>query len=351
MPVSWNLEIPHAPSARVLFADKMSGYLDGGTEETVTIGFDASDWDVGSYKLPVIFKQERDERFKGSITVDVIPPSFIAPQFDSLVQNGARALKAAWSYADGETEKFVRGYDVYITDDNWDSFNTYTVAGSDVTSLNIPIPKRADDGSGNGGITYAVKIATYSDFEGNPPASGELSRYVPFTAGLSNLPDTGITKCINGFSPSKFITCPLPGERYYGQDAQYSSNPLSYSDNGNGTVTDNITGLMWQQADDGEERNWDDAKAYCEGLTLAGHSDWRLPNRHELFQLVDKGRYHPAIDPVFSCRLANYWSSSLSPGASFDVFGVEGVKFVVGTTSVNYTYDTNNYVRCVRPGP
>ena len=46
------------------------------------------------------------------------------------------------------------------------------------------------------------------------------------------------------------IATPNPGDAYYGQDAQYSGNQLSYTDNGNGTITDNVTGLMWTQSSD-----------------------------------------------------------------------------------------------------
>jgi len=79
-----------------------------------------------------------------------------------------------------------------------------------------------------------------------------------------------------------------------------------YQDNGDGTVTDVATGLMWQQTDDGVGRNWQEALDYSENLTLAGYDDWRLPNTHELQSIVDYTRSvqetnSPAIDPVFSC--------------------------------------------------
>lgn len=45
----------------------------------------------------------------------------------------------------------------------------------------------------------------------------------------------------------------------------------SYVDNGDGTVTDESTGLMWQQADDGVERDWEEACQYCEDLKEAGY--------------------------------------------------------------------------------
>lgn len=56
--------------------------------------------------------------------------------------------------------------------------------------------------------------------------------------------------------------------------------PAGYAelvDNGDGTVTDTKTGLMWQKADAGT-MNWETAIAYCKKLMLAGHSDWRLPS-------------------------------------------------------------------------
>ena len=65
----------------------------------------------------------------------------------------------------------------------------------------------------------------------------------------------------------------------------YALNRLT--DQGDGTVTDASTGLMWQKRDDGVGRNWRDALAYCASLTLAGHHDWRLPHAKELHTVVD----------------------------------------------------------------
>ena len=57
--------------------------------------------------------------------------------------------------------------------------------------------------------------------------------------------DTGVTAFYDNDS---VMPAPKPGEPFYGQDAQYRVNPPSYTDNGDGTVTDNVTGLMWQKA-------------------------------------------------------------------------------------------------------
>ncbi|WPD23883.1 MAG: DUF1566 domain-containing protein [Candidatus Electrothrix scaldis] len=77
-----------------------------------------------------------------------------------------------------------------------------------------------------------------------------------------------------------------------------------FQDNGDGTISDLATGLMWQQTDDGKARDWEDSLSYAEGLRLAGYTDWRLPNAKELQSIVDYNRSpvatsSPAIDPLF----------------------------------------------------
>ncbi len=100
----------------------------------------------------------------------------------------------------------------------------------------------------------------------------------------------------NPLREKKFFVRFVRGNPQYGQNI--------YVDNGDGTVSDLSTGLMWQQADDGEARDWEDALAYAENLQLAGYDDWRLPNAKELQSIVDYSRSpdetdSPAIDPVF----------------------------------------------------
>ena len=56
--------------------------------------------------------------------------------------------------------------------------------------------------------------------------------------------DTGQISCYNGW---KIIYYPKTGGYFYGQDAQYKGNTPSYKDNGDGTVTDLQTGLMWSK--------------------------------------------------------------------------------------------------------
>ncbi|WP_417271707.1 DUF1566 domain-containing protein [Celeribacter sp.] len=112
----------------------------------------------------------------------------------------------------------------------------------------------------------------------------------------------------DGQTPGNFVRCVSGDEGVYGVNA--------FTDNGDGTVTDTATGLMWQQSDNGERREWADALAYCEALELAGYDDWRLPNSKTLQSIVDYDRTSfPAIDEsVFTIfeegETLDFWTST-----------------------------------------
>jgi hypothetical protein len=87
---------------------------------------------------------------------------------------------------------------------------------------------------------------------------------------------------------------PEPGDPLYGQDAHYQGTQPSYTDNGDGTVTDDNTGLMWQQTPPSEKMTYDEAVEYVENLELGGYSDWRLPTIKESFSLANlDGQLNP----------------------------------------------------------
>jgi len=118
-------------------------------------------------------------------------------------------------------------------------------------------------------------------------------------AYLARTPDTGQTKCYNNIQE---ITCPSPDEPFFGQDAQYTKNIPQYviqTSNNDEVVIDQITGLIWQRRDDGTKRTWKEALDYCENLSLAGYSDWRLPEKKELQSIIDFGSFSPALDTTF----------------------------------------------------
>lgn len=94
--------------------------------------------------------------------------------------------------------------------------------------------------------------------------------------------DTGVSTY---YSNETVIHAPKQGTPFFGQDASYQTNQSSYSDNGNNTVTDNVTGLMWQQRMD-EKMTYQEAFAYAKASRLAGYDDWRVPTIKELYSLI-----------------------------------------------------------------
>jgi len=112
-------------------------------------------------------------------------------------------------------------------------------------------------------------------------------------------------------------------------------------------VTDNTTGLQWQDDAVGTAVSWQAAIDSCEALSLDGFSDWRLPNLNELISLVDYGTYSPSIDPTFQYTVSNgYWSSTTHANFASYAWGVNFSSGIQGSSSKS----TSPYVRCVRAG-
>lgn len=95
--------------------------------------------------------------------------------------------------------------------------------------------------------------------------------------------DTGQTTC---YGTGGAITAPALGAAFYGQDGQITGNAPAYQDNGDGTVTDKVTGLMWVKAR-GSKVSWDAAVAGASACRVGGYTDWRMPTIKELYALID----------------------------------------------------------------
>jgi hypothetical protein len=95
--------------------------------------------------------------------------------------------------------------------------------------------------------------------------------------------DTGQNSC---YDNSNEISFPNPGEPFYGQDGQYYGTQPSYQGNGDGTITDLNTGLMWVK-DPGDKMTYSQAVEGADSYSLAGYTDWRLPTIKELYSLID----------------------------------------------------------------
>jgi len=113
---------------------------------------------------------------------------------------------------------------------------------------------------------------------------------------IKRLPDTGQTQ--------SFTTT-------FGEDNDYSIHLPGFLDHGNGTITDTVTGLMWQKSDGGE-KSIEAARAYVDSLNLGGHNDWRLPVPLEMLSIFNLQKNNPAMDvSYFPSTGAEYWWTSI----------------------------------------
>jgi len=233
----------------------------------------------------------------------------------------------------------------------------------------------------------AEKAAPIS-WEGTPVATSTNGGAFSFTNG--RVPWDCIGTLIDGVSTVAVAiagcTPPPAALTATGQTTPYATGDdgdikagaaLSYTDNGDGTITDNNTGLMWEKKSaDGTIHDkdafylWANAFAvHIAGLNdvagggtacFAGYCDWRLPNVKELQSIVNYGAFNPAVSAAFntgcvagstvltgSCTAASsYWASSSfvsNPALAWSVVFSSGN---VGTGGKGNTFR----VRAVRGG-
>ena len=127
-----------------------------------------------------------------------------------------------------------------------------------------------------------VDLATANQME------NDLLESVGYTPAEGRYPIVS-TNVTTFYNVTGEIEEPKPGEPFYGQDAHYQLTPSDYTDNGDGTITDNVTGLMWQKApDQGKKLTWEAAMTGLDDFNaqkLGGHDDWRIPSIKELYSI------------------------------------------------------------------
>jgi hypothetical protein len=109
-------------------------------------------------------------------------------------------------------------------------------------------------------------------------------------------------------------------------------------------VIDQETKLVWQSSPSTSERNWQDAKEYCNNLSYGSRSDWRLPNIDELMSLTDKDKNNPSIATnKINIKSSWYWTSSTTKWETSDAWFV---RFGNGGVNGNGK-SVESYVLCV----
>lgn len=137
-------------------------------------------------------------------------------------------------------------------------------------------------------LGLALSAAACSDGTGIA-APEEVAAQEPVHAVV----DTGQDHCYNQLQE---MACPSPGAAFFGQDAQHTGAEARYRVNGDGTVSDLNTGLMWTRSPDlsgdgsidaVDKLTYTEATARAQQLAFAGYDDWRLPTIKELYSLMD----------------------------------------------------------------
>lgn len=184
--------------------------------------------------------------------------------------------------------------------------------------------------------------------------------------------DTGQSACYDDAGP---IPCPVPGQAFFGQDAQYLGNAPMYKDNKDGTVSDLQTGLMWVK-ERYAEISWEEARQGAAVCRVGGYDDWRMPTIKELYSLIDfRGTLSPEAKgaaPWIDTRYFDFaygdtskgkrsidsqdWSATRYTGTTMDNASTAfGVNFadgrIKGYPIVSPRGLTQHYVRYVRENP
>ena len=102
---------------------------------------------------------------------------------------------------------------------------------------------------------------------------------------------------------------------------------------------------MWQDDTSSDFKDWNYASSYCSGLSLGGYTNWRLPSRNELSELIDFSKTNPAIDSKFVNTISDYyWTDTNSTTNSLNKF----VIFMDSGRSHTNSKAFNGYIKCVR---
>ncbi len=206
-----------------------------------------------------------------------------------------------------------------------------------------------DPSSYTGTDTSTLTLFIDEDFEkafGDQTAGERIidGQYASSTIYVSTTMNGDNTMFGVNFVDGRIKGYPTTGNVYYvlcvAGNTKYGIN--NFVDNGDNTISDSATNLMWHKNDTASS-DWDDAITLCESDTTANHDDWRLPDVKELHSIVDYSRSpdttsSAAIDPIFNATAITneagvtdygyYWASTTH--VDYDGLGRNGTYISFG---------------------
>jgi hypothetical protein len=133
-----------------------------------------------------------------------------------------------------------------------------------------------------------------------------------------------------------------PSTYYYDDGYEKRGYARAFKNLQDGTVHDEHFDLYWQDNEAVEDTNATDAENYCKNLTLAGYTDWRLPNLYELSTLMDLGTQNDLINPGFYTMPHGAYYSSNEATNRYQIFVADFESNNFEITKVDKVIDLNN---------
>lgn len=202
---------------------------------------------------------------------------------------------------------------------------------SNYAAIKAAIEAKDVDMSGVKPSGYDEKIATIAGPTGDAVAADLLAGKTASTAAGAI---TGTRPCITVAKTGQTTSYATGDDGDI--EAGYACAGDRFTDNEDGTITDNSTGLMWLADNNSiSTKSWADALDYCNALDFAAYTDWRLPNLLEAASIRTPGTNNlclPAGHP-FSIVGGNYWSSNTQSNATTSAFYFSTNLFLQTTTA------------------
>ncbi|MCK5044548.1 DUF1566 domain-containing protein [Candidatus Parcubacteria bacterium] len=283
------------------------------------------DFEIKEMPFPTNSKGEISNIFSPEAIIDL-----------AIINRNNNAVTLSWSASsDQDTPVENLSYSIHcskqeIDENNWD--NTLISTSTTVTIHDLYY---------NSTYYFAVKAF---DGQNYSEISNIVSSEIPLLGGI--LPATGQTTSYDKYD-----------------DGFYTSGCRDdYTDNNDGTITDNCTGLMWGKdgtgvgGNNGTTTRWTNAIEFCNELDFAGYTDWRLPSYNELFSIVDYENTPTINSNYFLNQISDkYWTSShwkdwIGDGYIYNVYAVDFNNAQTYRTDIRRDLSALYYLRPVR-GP